>query len=287
MPSSMTAFARLGTQQNWGTATWEIRSVNHRYLETHFRMPDTLRELEMALRELARKHLQRGKLDISLQLHLAAADGELDLNQNLAEQLIHASEQIADTMNNPAPLSPLEVMRWPGVLKEPEVDQEVLKKDLLILFENTLEQLHEGRRREGAKLHTIIEQRLVAIEKEVAAVRQVLPELLAAQKQKLHVRLAEVSANLDNERLEQEVVILAQKADVDEELDRLNAHVTEIRRVLSRDEPAGRRLDFLMQELNREANTLGSKSIAGITTQSAVELKVLIEQIREQIQNIE
>ena len=241
----------------------------------------------MPLRELTRKHLQRGKVDISLQLQISSGNDGLDLNTALTEKVIQASEQITAKMHNPAPTSPFEVLRWPGVLQEPEVDQEKLKADLLDMFENTLGQLNQCRQREGQKLQTIIEQRLNAIEGQVATVRQLLPELLTAQKQKLQDRLAEVSANLDNDRLEQEMVILAQKSDVDEELDRLDTHVCEIRRVLSKGEPAGRRLDFLMQELNREANTLGSKSISGATTQSAIELKVLIEQIREQIQNIE
>ena len=287
MPKSMTAFARITEQCDWGNASWEIRSVNHRYLETHFRMPDTLRELEMPLRELTRKHLQRGKVDISLQLQISSGNDGLDLNTALTEKVIQASEQITAKMHNPAPTSPFEVLRWPGVLQEPEVDQEKLKADLLDMFENTLGQLNQCRQKKKKKLQTIIEQRLNAIEGQVATVRQLLPELLTAQKQKLQDRLAEVSANLDNDRLEQEMVILAQKSDVDEELDRLDTHVCEIRRVLSKGEPAGRRLDFLMQELNREANTLGSKSISGATTQSAIELKVLIEQIREQIQNIE
>ena len=287
MPQSMTAFARLTTQQDWGKASWELRSVNHRYLETHFRLPDTLRELEMPLRELARKHLHRGKVDISLQLNVTSSNEQLDVNQPLAKEVISACQQVADNMSAPAPVSPLEILRWPGVLQEPEVDQKQLQADLLTLFEETLQQLAEGRAREGEKLAEIIEQRLAAIEKEVEAVRQVLPELLTAQRQKLHDKLAELKTELDSDRVEQEMVILAQKSDVDEELDRLETHVTEIRRVLSRNEPAGRRLDFLMQELNREANTLGSKAMASSTTQSAVELKVLIEQIREQIQNIE
>ena len=287
MPQSMTAFARLTTQQDWGKASWELRSVNHRYLETHFRLPDTLRELEMPLRELARKYLHRGKVDISLQLNVTSSNEQLDVNQPLAKEVISACQQVADNMSAPAPVSPLEILRWPGVLQEPEVDQKQLQADLLTLFEETLQQLAEGRAREGEKLAEIIEQRLAAIEKEVEAVRQVLPELLTAQRQKLHDKLAELKTELDSDRVEQEMVILAQKSDVDEELDRLETHVTEIRRVLRRNEPAGRRLDFLMQELNREANTLGSKSMASSTTQSAVELKVLIEQIREQIQNIE
>lgn len=287
MPSSMTAFARQTIECDWGTAAWEIRSVNHRYLETNFRMPETVRDTEMGLRELARKHLQRGKVDCSLQLNIATKTGSVDVNQALTDQYISACEQLANQMENPAPVSPLDILKWPGALKEPEVDKDALKQALTTLFEDTLIQLEEGRGREGEKLKALIEQRLDAITSEVDTVRTKLPQLLAAQKQKIIDRLHEVSADLNSDRLEQELVFLAQKADVDEELDRLDTHLSEIRQVLNRREPIGRRLDFLMQELNREANTLASKSIASDTTQSSVELKVLIEQMREQIQNIE
>jgi uncharacterized protein (TIGR00255 family) len=287
MPSSMTAFARHSIECHWGTAAWEIRSVNHRYLETGFRMPETVRDLEATLRELTRKHLQRGKVDCTLQLNIAKQSGEVAINQPLAEQYITASEQLARLMADPAKISPLDILRWPGVLSEPEIDREELKNTLLRLFEETLDQLVEGRRREGGKLGELVEQRLDGIAVQLATVRSRLPELLAAQRQKLIDRLREVSTDLDQNRLEQELVLIAQRADVDEELDRLDTHLGEIRRVLQRQEPIGRRLDFLMQELNREANTLSSKSIATDTTNAAIELKVLIEQMREQIQNIE
>ncbi len=287
MPSSMTAFARHSIECHWGTAAWEIRSVNHRYLETGFRMPETVRDLEATLRELTRKHLQRGKVDCTLQLNIAKQSGEVAINQPLAEQYITASEQLARLMADPAKISPLDILRWPGVLSEPEIDREELKNTLLRLFEETLDQLVEGRRREGGKLGELVEQRLDGIAVQLATVRSRLPELLAAQRQKLIDRLQEVSTGLDQNRLEQELVLIAQRADVDEELDRLDTHLGEIRRVLQRQEPIGRRLDFLMQELNREANTLSSKAIATDTTNAAIELKVLIEQMREQIQNIE
>jgi uncharacterized protein (TIGR00255 family) len=283
----MTAFARQTIECEWGTAAWEIRSVNHRYLETNFRMPETVREIEMTLRELARKHLQRGKVDCSLQLNIAQGSGNIAINEELVTQCISACEHLAQQMGNPAQISPLDILRWPGALKEAEVDRDALKQTLVSLFEDALKQLAEGRRREGGKLQLLIAQRLDAISEEVGRVRKQLPLLLAAQKQKIIDKLHEISDSLDSERLEQELVFLAQKADVDEELDRIDTHLTEIRRVLKRKEPIGRRLDFLMQELNREANTLASKSIASDTTQSSVELKVLIEQMREQIQNIE
>lgn len=287
MPYSMTSFARESAQYPWGQASWEIRSVNHRYLETHFRLPDTFRELEMPLRELARRHLQRGKLDCSLNLQLASEGDSVAINLPLASQYIAAAQQIAALMEKPAKISPLEILHWPGVLKEAEIDREDVKQGLLSVFTQALEQLNAGRAREGEKLKAIICQRLDAIEEIVTNVRRQMPALLDAQKQKLRNRLDELQSELNPDRVEQEMVILAQKADVDEELDRLDTHVAEIRRVLDQTGPAGRRLDFLMQELNREANTLGSKSLATSTTQAAVELKVLIEQMREQIQNIE
>ncbi len=287
MPFSMTSFARETAQYSWGQASWEIRSVNQRYLETNFRMPETCRELEMPLRELTRKQLQRGKLDCFLNLQIGSDDGNVTIDEALAKQYVEASEKIAALMKQPALISPLDILRWPGVLKEAEVDVDEMQQAILALFSAAIEQLNLGRAREGDKLKSIILQRLDAIAIIIADVRKQLPELLAAQKQKLQQRLGELQTDLNPERVEQEMVILAQKADVDEELDRIDTHLAEIRRVLDQTGPAGRRLDFLMQELNREANTLGSKSLSSSTTQAAVELKVLIEQMREQIQNIE
>lgn len=287
MTNSMTAFARQTIECDWGTATWEIRSLNHRYLEIAFRLPDSLRNIEMELRELTRQHLQRGKVDCSLQLNISGANGSFTVNEELAMQCVSACEQLAAKMTSPAQISPLDILRWPGVLKESSVDKTSLKEALLELFTETIQQLEQGRRREGDKLKVLIAQRLSAITEEVAIVRQQLPKLLAAQKQRIIDKLQEVSEKLDTDRLEQELVFIAQKADVDEELDRIDTHLTEINHTLKRPEPIGRRLDFLMQELNREANTLGSKSIASDTTQSSVQLKVLVEQIREQVQNIE
>ncbi|MFA5632056.1 MAG: YicC/YloC family endoribonuclease [Porticoccaceae bacterium] len=287
MARSMTAFARASRQEEWGTLTWEIRSVNHRYLEPGFRMPDTLRDLEMALRETLRTKLNRGKVDCYLQLNLKRELDGLGVNTTAARQYIDAARTIAALMENPASLSPLEILERPGVLEEREVDSDALKQATLSLFATAVDQLLEGRAVEGAKLADFLRQRIAGIRTQTAKVRGLLPQILAAQKQRLRDKTQDLQLELDPERLEQEIVILAQKADVDEELDRLDAHLKEIEQVLKRKEPIGRRLDFLMQELNREANTLSSKSIALDTTQSAVELKVLIEQMREQIQNIE
>ncbi len=287
MPQSMTAYARAQRDYDWGSLVWELRSVNHRYLETGFRLPETLRDSEMTLRELARRHLSRGKVDCSLQLHFSHSREGVGVNLDRARQYIDAARRVAELMTEPAAVSPLDILNHPGVLEEREVDGEELKAATLDLFASALEQLAAARAREGEKLGEFIRQRLDSIAGEVEKVRARMPDILDAQRRRLHDRIAEICTTVDDERLEQEIVYLAQKADVDEELDRLEAHLTEIRRTLDNNGAIGRRLDFLMQELNREANTLSSKSLATDTTQSAVELKVLIEQMREQVQNIE
>lgn len=286
MPRSMTAFARVTAQCSWGTLTWELRSVNHRFLEPHFRLPDTLRALEIPLRDQLRGHLERGKIDANLQLEIARRSG-VAVNLELARQCVEASAAIAQLSPNPAPLNPIDILRWPGVLEEPAIDSDAITREALILFASALAQLVETRAREGDKLVAIIGRRLDAMAVEIAKVRAALPPQLAAQRQKLRDRLSELAAAVDGDRLEQELVYCAQRADVAEELDRLTTHVAEVQRVLAGSLPGGRRLDFLMQELNREANTLASKSLAIATTQAAIEMKILIEQMREQIQNLE
>jgi uncharacterized protein (TIGR00255 family) len=283
----MTAFTRQETQGEWGSLVWEIRSVNHRYLEPQLRLPDSLRELEGSLREQLRKSLSRGKVECTLRFVPETQQQSLSVDRDLAAQLIAAAQDLQSLMPESQPLNPLEILRWPGVMRESELDMDAVKKAAIQLFNTALDDLAQGRGREGAELALLIEQRLGSIEQVVTQVRKRLPEILQAQRDNLRNRLAELRAELDEARIEQEIALLAQKADVDEELDRLATHVQEVRRVLKQKEPVGRRLDFLMQELNREANTLSSKSIVADTTQCAVELKVLIEQMREQIQNIE
>jgi len=283
----MTAFARCSADFTWGSVTCELRSVNHRFLETGFRLPDSLRPIEMPLREIARKKLSRGKVDCSLQLAFNNADASLEADLELAKRYIAMAETIAAEIRSPAAISPLEIMRWPGIIQEQTVDADALHQAATETFVATVEQLLDGRKREGDKLAEMIEQRLAGIEEQVEIVRENLPAILSDQRKRLQQKLSDLKEQFDVDRLEQEMVIIANRTDVDEELDRLEAHISEIRRVLTGRESIGRRLDFLMQELNREANTLGSKSIAGVTTQASVELKVLIEQMREQIQNIE
>ena len=287
MIRSMTAFARGERHGEWGSLEMELRSVNHRYLEMSVRLPEELRFLEMAIRERLGRGLGRGKVECRLSFHPSAAQGELVINEDLARQLAHASRVIDGMLYNPAAVSSMDILRWPDVLLPPKLDTGLWKEQVLGLLEQVLEELTATRTREGGRLEPLIEQRCAAIEKLVAELRQHLPEATRRWRRQLEQRLAELKEELDPARLEQEMLLFAQKVDITEELDRLATHVEEVRRVLKQDEPVGRRLDFLMQELNREANTIGSKAADARTTQAAVELKVLIEQMREQVQNIE
>ncbi|RJG12873.1 YicC family protein [Pseudomonas cavernicola] len=287
MVHSMTAFARIERASANGTLSWELRSVNHRYLEPQLRLPESFRDLEGAVREALRQGLSRGKVECTLRFAEETAGKPLQVDRERAAQLVAAAESVASLIKQPAPLNPLEVLAWPGVLVADATDPQALNNAALELFTHALSELKNGREREGAELAKLLNERLDNITDEVSALRELIPQMLAAQRQKILDRCAEMQAELDPQRLEQELVLLAQKSDVAEELDRLSTHVTEVRRVLKAGGAAGRRLDFLMQELNREANTLGSKAFDTRSTQAAVNLKVLIEQMREQVQNIE
>lgn len=287
MTSSMTAFARKQADFPWGTLVWEIRSVNHRYLEPAFRLPEQFRSVETALRDVLRSSLSRGKIEAQLKfLPDLSEAGKIQVNEALLEQLNHTIQKVANASSATMPSS-LDILKWPGIIQEQEQESKVIEEASLSLFRNTVQLLKEHRDREGAELEKTIEGRLAAITNIVNDIREALPDILERQKQRLQEQVAELTSEVDPERLEQELVLIMQKADIFEEIDRLDAHVKEIRHVLSRNEPIGRRLDFLMQELNREANTICSKSVVTETTLNAVELKVLIEQMREQIQNIE
>lgn len=287
MVHSMTAFARIERAGAHGTLSWELRSVNHRYLEPHLRLPDAFRELEGPVREALRQGLSRGKVECTLRLSEDATGKPLQVDRERAAQLVAAAESVAALIKQPAALNPLEVLGWPGVLVVDASDPQALNNEAISLFAQALGELKKGRDREGAELARLINERLDAMSNEVVTLRALVPQMLNAQRQKILDRFADMQAELDPQRLEQEMVLLAQKSDVAEELDRLDTHITEVRRVLKAGGAAGRRLDFLMQELNREANTLGSKAFDPRSTQSAVNLKVLIEQMREQVQNIE
>jgi uncharacterized protein (TIGR00255 family) len=287
MVHSMTAFARAERAGEHGTLVWELRSVNHRYLEPHLRLPDAFRELEGAIREALRAGISRGKVECTLRLVEEASSQAPQLDLARAGELIQAAEAVAALIANPAAIDPLKVMAWPGVMISQGVDTQALQASALTLFSEALHEMKAGRAREGAELARLINDRLDAMADDISALREQVPHMLATQRQKILDRFAEMRAELDPQRLEQELVLLAQKSDVAEELDRLTTHVREVRRVLASPGASGRRLDFLMQELNREANTLGSKAFDPRSTQAAVNLKVLIEQMREQVQNIE
>jgi uncharacterized protein (TIGR00255 family) len=284
----MTAFARQELVKDWGTLTLELRSVNHRYLDVSLRLPEDFRNLESKIREKITAKLGRGKVDVSLRFTRSETDsGEMVIDKELIQQISNASREIDHILYNPEAVSSLDILRWPGVIKTPELDSDELIAALFELLEVSLSELLEGREREGEKLTALIQQRCQSISDVIENVKKRLPEIMQIWREKLLTRIQDASVEVDESRLEQELVIIAQKTDVDEELDRLVTHVAEVERVLKDKKPIGRRLDFLMQELNREANTLGSKSIDTETTKASVDLKVLIEQMREQIQNIE
>ncbi|MGR5362851.1 YicC/YloC family endoribonuclease [Vibrio mediterranei] len=285
---SMTAYARKEVKGDWGSAVWEIRSVNQRYLETYFRLPEQFRGLEPVLRERFRKRLARGKVECHLRFEAnPAAKGELSINETLAQQVIGAAKQVMTMTGEDSRLNPFQVMQWPGVMETPEQDMDTINKALLEGFEQGLSDFIDARASEGKNMKALIVQRLEAITTEVVKVRARMPEILEWQRERLLSKFEEAKIELDASRVEQELILLAQKSDVAEELDRLDSHVKETTNILKKGGSVGRRLDFMMQEFNRESNTLASKSISTDITASGVELKVLIEQMREQIQNIE
>jgi uncharacterized protein (TIGR00255 family) len=288
MIHSMTAFARAEADTGFGALAWELRSVNHRYLEISLRLPEELRGLEPMVRERVGLALGRGKVDGSLRYRpVADSSAALQLDAEMVERVGRACAEIGAQLGHIQPLNPLELLRWPGVLRESARDLTPLAEAASALLDQALAELTATRAREGGQIHDLISSRCASMAALVRAERARLPQVHARIRDKLGARLAELQASVDQDRLEQELVFLAQKMDVDEELDRLEGHIAEVRRVLARPEPVGRRLDFLMQEFNREANTLGSKSADAESTRTAVELKVLIEQMREQVQNVE
>ncbi|MCE2572663.1 YicC/YloC family endoribonuclease [Motilimonas eburnea] len=287
MIHSMTAYARKQFKGDWGSAVWEIRSVNQRYLETYIRTPEQFRGLEPVIREKLRKRMQRGKLEVNLRFDAAQNNAaELQINQALAGQIIEHAQWVMEEAGR-GQLNPIDVLRWPGVMEAPEQDIDELSKVLLNALDTTIDEFLDARASEGANLKGFIEQRLDEIGAQAAFVRTKMPEVMAWQRERLSNRLAEAQVELEPTRLEQEMVMLAQKVDVAEELDRLDSHISETRNILKKGGAIGRRLDFMMQEFNREANTLASKSINAEITNASVDCKVLIEQMREQIQNIE
>jgi len=290
MIRSMTGFARTECDAPWGSVAWELRSVNHRYLEISQRLPEDLRALETRFRQQVAARLKRGKVDCTLRVKWeAAGDRELALDMVLAERVTEAAARIRTRVGELAMPGTIDLLRWPGVVREQERDLEPVADLAADALAQALDELDAARQREGERLATALAERCDAIAALVEQVRSALPAIRAGLRTRLLERLGTLDLDVDPQRLEQELAIQLGKMDVDEELDRLASHIAEVRRILAAgaDEANGRRLDFLMQEFNREANTLGSKSVDGETTRIAVELKVLIEQMREQVQNIE
>ncbi len=288
MIKSMTAFARQQRDTELGAFTWELRSVNHRHLEVSLRIGEAYRPLEMSLRKIISARLSRGKIDATLRYESPENQASgLATDTTLVNAILQQCDSLASQSEQVAKVDPLAILQWPGVLQTMTPDLDALAAEVASLLSVALDDLVATRETEGAALQGMIIQRCREIDAISNKARERMPIVLATYRAKLNERIAEMQANVDPERLEQELVLLAQKTDVAEELDRLQTHVAEVGQVLQRNEPVGRRLDFLMQELNREANTLASKSIDTEMTNMSVELKVLIEQMREQIQNIE
>jgi uncharacterized protein (TIGR00255 family) len=288
MTYSMTAFARQEINHAWGGLIWELRSVNHRYLDISLRLPEDLRRLEPAVRELLGRRLERGKVEASLRFIVSEdSSGAYDIDLQRVTRLLETSKSLVAEEVGLQPLRVIDILRWPGVIKPPELDMDNIADDAINLLNSAIDELSAMRQREGVNLDQLIRQRLDGVEKTVQSVQEIQPEVAQQYRQRLLQRMQEVKQELDPNRLEQEVVLFAQKSDVAEELERLLSHVTEVRAVLARKEAIGRRLDFLMQELFREANTLAAKAVNLRMTNAAVELKVFIEQMREQVQNIE
>lgn len=287
MIASMTGFARRELTGTYGNLTCELRSVNHRYLEPGFRLPEELRPLESDLRQLLSRSLKRGKVDCTIHLRgVQAAERELRVDAGALARVASAIGKIHEALPS-AGVDAIEVLRWPGVIETVTQDSETLLGAARALFQQTVDDLGAMRLREGKRLGELIEQRCAGLAMLVAQVRTRLPEIQIRVRTRLQERVAELLATVDRDRIEQEIVMQLQRLDVAEELDRLTGHIEETRRVMSGGEAAGRRLDFLMQELNREANTLASKSQDLETTRISVDMKVLIEQMREQVQNVE
>ncbi len=288
MLNSMTGFARQAAECPLGTLTWELRTVNHRYLDVQFRLPEELRPSETDLRQQVSGQLKRGKIECSLHFRRAISEATaLKINQDLVMQLRAKLDELSEMLHESRAIDPIDVLRWPGVVSETEIDTGPLYEEASRLLDDTLAALGTMRASEGERIAEMIESRCADIMTISTSVRARMPDVLAAVRTRQQERIAKLDIEADPARLETELALIAQKLDVDEELDRLDSHISEIREVMASDEAVGRRLDFLMQELNREANTLGSKSADTETTKAAVELKVLIEQMREQIQNVE
>lgn len=288
MIHSMTAYGRVENSEGQNSISCEIRSVNHRYSEISIRLPEELRPLEQKIRDHISGKIKRGKIECNIRIEKHNAyDEALSINQDLLKNIIEASKRINSDLSTSAPLDSLDLLRWPGVLEKSTLDVKEIDKLLFPLVNEAIDIVVDTRQREGEKIKKMLTDRCTKIKEIINNVQKQIPDILKNYRKKLTQRVQEISDEIDNDRLEQELLFLSQKADIEEEIDRLGAHVDEVVRVIDRKEPVGRRLDFLMQEMNRESNTLGSKSNHIYTSNASVELKVVIEQMREQIQNIE
>jgi len=288
MIASMTSFGRIEETTELGYVIWDIRTVNHRYLDINLRLPEEMRMLENSVRQKISECIKRGKVDCTLRYDPDQGEAsEITINMTRAKKVIETARAISEPSIEFTTINPIEIMRWPGVIEREQIDLDAASEALLLLLDKTLAMVRETRLSEGEKIQKMIQGRCDEVAHIVAEVKSEMPGILDSLREKLNTRVSELVAELDRDRLEQEVVLLAQKVDVTEELERLEAHISEVKRALDSATPIGRRLDFLMQEMNREANTLGSKSADIKMTNASVELKVLIEQMREQIQNIE
>ncbi|MFM2322382.1 MAG: YicC-like protein [Pseudomonadota bacterium] len=288
MTNSMTAFARKEKQADWGQAAWELRSVNQRYLEIILSLPEPFSHLEPLLRKQIQTRLRRGRVEAKLRYKFHVHRSiPIEIDEELTKSLISAYTKIASLANTTTPVDPGELLRWPQLLKFPELSHETLQPELMNLFSETLNDFCLVRSTEGKALFDLIHQRLIKLESLIQSIQTQLPQILNLQREKILARLNEAKLNLEPNRLEQEMLLFTQKTDVAEELDRLQIHLSEFKKLLIKNQAQGKQLDFLLQELNREANTLASKSLNAELTLSAVGIKVLIEEMREQVQNIE
>lgn len=287
MIASMTAFSRQTFEAEWGAVTWELRTVNHRYLEVDIKLPEMLREMEGSLKDALSSVLNRGKVNCFLKYSPATIINGMEINKTVLGELAKASTEIEEVWGSSVAISMTDLMHWPGVMQAPEVDKALLHGAVLEKFKQALEEIVAMRKKEGEGLCSIIESRLNEVLQEVDKIKTRLPIVMKQQREKICNRMEELALSIDPKRLEEELLFLIQKMDVTEEIDRLALHVQEVKQALEGGRPVGRRLDFLMQELHREANTLGSKSADAEVTHAAIHLKVLIEQMREQVQNVE
>ena len=285
---SMTGFARVEDTGELGNLIWEVRSVNHRYLEIAFRLPEEFRRLEVSLRKHAQSRFTRGRIDCTFRYRVTdVQSAALELNKPLLDCLLVQIRKLNELLPDPAPVRASDVLAWPGVVQAAEKDMEAFHAACTRLFKKAVDQLADTRHAEGERIETVLQDKCAEVRSIVEAVRNRYPQALASVREKLLQRAGELLQELDQTRLEQELVFLAQKLDIMEELDRLESHLDEMTSIFASRDAAGRRLDFLMQEFHREANTLSSKSADMETTRAAVDLKVLIEQMREQVQNVE